>query len=63
MLSYYRAISPDYNWKLPNSYINDAKDYLKKARKNPDEVQKYSKLAIEASNDAIKSVVPYKKAN
>lgn len=61
MLSYYRALSPDYNWKLPNSYINDAKDYLKKARKNPDEVQKYSKLAIEASNDAIKSVVPYKK--
>ena len=33
---------------------------LKKARKDPEEVQKYSKLAIEASNDAIKSVVPYK---
>ena len=61
MIKYYRGISPDYNWKLPNSYINDANNYLKKARRNPDEVQKYSKLAIEASNDAIKSVLPYRK--
>ncbi len=60
MLEYYRSISPDYNWKFPNSYINDAKNYLKKARRNPDEVQKYSQLAIEAANDALKSVVPYK---
>lgn len=60
MLLYYRSISPNYNWKLPYSYINDAKEYLKKARKNPDEVQKYSQLAIEASNDALKSVLPYK---
>lgn len=60
MLNYYRMISPDYNWKVPNSYINDAKIYLKKAEKNPDEVQKYSKLAIEAANDALKSVLPYK---
>ena len=60
MLQYYRTTSPDYNWRVPNSYINDAKDYLKKARKNPDDVQKYSKLAIEASNDALKSVLPYR---
>lgn len=60
MLQYYRSLSPDYNWRIPTSYINDAKDYLKKARKNPDEVKKYSQLAIEASNDALKSVVPYK---
>ncbi len=60
MLEYYRTTSPDYNWKVPYSYINDAKNYLKKARRNPDEVQKYSQAAIEASNDALKSVVPYK---
>lgn len=60
MLQYYRSIIPDYNWKFPNSYIVDAKNYLKKARKNPEEVKKYSKLAIEAANDALKSVVPYK---
>jgi len=59
MIEFYKA-NPDYNWKVPNSYINDARDYLKKAQKNPEEVQKYSKLAIEAANDAIKSVVPYK---
>ncbi len=60
MLEYYKSMSPEYNWKLPYSYINDAENYLKKARKDPEEVQKYSKLAIEAANDAIKSVVPYK---
>lgn len=60
MLQYYRTISPDYNWKVPYSYINDARDYVRKARKTPDEVQKYSQLAIEASNDALKSVLPYK---
>ncbi|MFR1672008.1 MAG: glycoside hydrolase family 10 protein [Candidatus Gastranaerophilaceae bacterium] len=60
MIDFYRASVPDYNWRVPNSYINDAKDYLKKAQKNPDEVQKYSKLAIEAANDALKSVIPYK---
>lgn len=60
MIQYYRTTSPDYNWRTPYTYITDAKEYLRKARKNPDEVQKYSKLAIEASNDALKSVLPYK---
>lgn len=60
MIDFYKASVPDYNWRVPNSYINDAKGYLKKAQKNPDEVQKYSKLAIEAANDALKSVIPYK---
>lgn len=60
MLEYYRSTSPDYNWKLPYSYINDAKNYVKRARKTPEEVRKYSQLAIEASNDALKSVLPYK---
>ena len=60
MIDFYKASVPDYNWRVPNSYINDAKNYLKKAQKNPDEVQKYSKLAIEAANDALKSVIPYK---
>lgn len=60
MLEYYKQTSPDYNWKVPYSYISDAKNYLKRARKTPEEVQKYSQLAIEASNDALKSVLPYK---
>ena len=60
MLEYYRSTSPDYNWKLPYSYISDAKNYVKRARKTPEDVQKYSQLAIESSNDALKSVLPYK---
>ena len=60
MIAYYRENYTDYNWKVPTSYIDDAKNYLKKARKNPEHVQKYSKLAIEAANDALKSVIPYK---
>lgn len=60
MLKYYRTISSDYNWKVPASYINDAKNYLKEARKQPEQVQKYSKAAIEAANDSLKSVLPYR---
>lgn len=60
MLKYYKSVSNDYNWKVPASYINDAKDYLKEAKKHPEEVQKYSKAAIEAANDSLKSVLPYK---
>ena len=59
MTTYYRENYQDYNWKVPASYINDAKEFLKKARKNPEEVQKYSQLAIDAANDALKSVLPY----
>lgn len=60
MIQYYRSINPCYNWKVPYSYITEAKNYVKKAYKCPDDVQKYSKLAIEASNDALKSVLPYR---
>lgn len=60
MLKYYRSTSSDYNWKVPQSYINDAKGYLKDAIKHPEEVQKYSKLAIESANDSLKSVLPYR---
>lgn len=60
MIAYYREHYDEYNWKVPTSYIDDAKEYLKKAQRNPENVQKYSRLAIEAANDALKSVIPYK---
>lgn len=60
ILDYYKHSTTDYNWKLPYSYISDAKDYLKKAERNPKDVQKYSKLAIDSANDALKSAIPYK---
>ncbi len=62
LLQYYKNSGYEYNWKIPQSYIDDAKDYLKKAKKHPAEVQKYSQAAIDAANDALKSVLPYKKA-
>ena len=61
LVEYYKKQSPDYNSKLPNSYIDDAREYLRKAKKNPNDVQKYSELAINSANSALKSVLPYKK--
>lgn len=60
IIQYYRTTSPAYNWKLPSKYIDDAKEYLKKAKRHPDNVQNYSQLAIENANDALKSVLPYR---
>ncbi|MBP3923760.1 family 10 glycosylhydrolase [bacterium] len=60
IINYYKSLNNDYNWKVPASYLDDAREYLKKAQKNPEQVQKYSKLAIDTANDAIKSVLPYK---
>lgn len=61
LLEYYKKTIPDYNWKLPNSYIDEACEYLRKAKKNTNEVQKYSEAAIDSANQALKSVLPYKK--
>ena len=60
LINYYKALDDNYNWKVPHSYIEDAKNYLKKAQKHPEDIQKYSQLAIEAANDALKSVLPSK---
>lgn len=60
MINYYRNVDSNYNWKVPHSYIDDAKNYLRKAEKNPLQIQKYSQMAIEAANDALKSVLPAK---
>ncbi len=60
LLNYYKNSSPYYNSKVPAGYIDEAKDYLKKARKHPEEVQKYSTLAMESANNAMKSVLPYR---
>lgn len=61
MINYYKTSNPDFNWKLPSNYINEAKDLLNKAKKHPDEVHKYSHAAIEAANEALKCSLPFKK--
>ena len=41
-------------------YIEDAKKYIKKAKKNPQSVKKNVSLSIEASNDALRNIIPHK---
>jgi len=60
MVEYYKASNADYDFRVPNYYIKEANEYLKKAGKEPQNIKKYSQLAIESANTALKSVVPYK---
>ena len=60
MVDYYKASSADYDFRIPNEYIKDAQDYLKKAGHDADNSKKYTELAIKSANTALKSVVPYK---
>lgn len=60
MITYYKNANPRYDVNAPQSYIKDAENYLKKVEKRPDEAQKYSRLAINSANTALKSIIPYK---
>jgi len=60
MIQFYSQNNPYYNPKYAGIYINDAKKYIKKAKKNPQAVKRNVSLSIEASNDALKSTIPYK---
>lgn len=62
MVEYYKSKNPGYDCKAPNQYIKDAQDYLKKAERDTDNIKKYSQLAIESANTALKSVLPYENA-
>lgn len=60
MISFYSQNNPNFNPRFSNMYLEDAKKYIKKAKKNPQSVKKNVSLSIEASNDALKSIIPYK---
>ena len=60
MVDYYKTKNVNYDFKVPNYYIREAMDYLKKAEHNTENIRRYSHLAIESANTALKSVVPYK---
>lgn len=60
MVNYYKNLNPSYDWDAPLLCIKEAENYLKKIDKHSDEAQKYSKLAINSANSALKSVLPYK---
>ena len=61
MIDYYKISNPGYDWKVPMDFIKEAQNYMRKGEKNPNQMQKYSKLAIESANFAIKSVLPFKR--
>lgn len=61
IIRYYRERSYMYDAQKPYFYIDKAKDYLEKARKDPKNVQKYASQAIEAANFALASSIPYEK--
>ncbi len=60
MVDYYKASSADYDFTVPNEYIKEAQDYLKKAGHDVENSKEYSQKAIKSANTALKSVVPYK---
>jgi len=60
MVEYYKSGNASYDFRVPNYYIREAQEYLKKAEKDALNIKKYSQLAIESANTALKSVVPYK---
>ncbi len=62
MIDYYKNKVPNYNPKTSNNHIEDAQEYLKKAKKDIDDqnkVKKYTKLAVEEADEAINTVLPY----
>lgn len=60
MVDYYKSKNVNYDFKVPNYYIREAMSYLKKAEHDTENIRRYSHLAIESANTALKSVVPYK---
>lgn len=61
IVNYYRERSYMYDCKKPCMYIAQAQDYLKKAERDPKNVQKYSSLAINAANAALANSIPFEK--
>lgn len=60
IMNYYKQSSYLYDCKKPCMYIDKAQYYLKKAEKDPKDVQKYSTLAIDAANSALAYSIPYR---
>ena len=60
MIDYYKSTYRGYDWKVPTDYIREAQNYMRKGEKNPNQMQKYSQLAIESAGLAMKSVLPFR---
>ncbi len=59
LIDYYKRIDILYNDKKASSYLEEAKDYLRKAEKKPEKTQVLITQAMESLNSAIKNAIPY----
>lgn len=58
--SFYNQATYSSNTRKSFDYIFKAQEYLNKAQRDPQNVQKYSSLAIDAANSALATSIPYK---
>lgn len=58
--NYYKMTTCPYDYKKPSEHIEKAQEYLNKAQRDPQNVQKYSALAIESANAALATSIPFK---
>ena len=59
VVEYYKNIDILYNDKKAVSYLEEAKECLRKAEKKPEKTQQYINEAMEKLNFAIKNAIPY----
>lgn len=60
IVSKYIQSHTGYNSKRTDLYIEQAENYIDKAKKSKLSVKRYSELAIESANKALASAIPYK---
>lgn len=61
IINYYKISTYGYDFRKPCIYVDKAQEFLKKAERNPKEVQKYSTLAVKSANAALANSIPYDK--
>lgn len=59
LVAYYKERSYLYDYRKPCLFIDTARDYLNKAQSDPQNVQRYSALAIDAANQALANSIPF----
>ena len=60
IMNYYLRTTPKYDARKTITAINKSKDYIAKAEKDCNNVQKFSGKAVESANEALSLVLPYK---
>ncbi len=61
MIDFYRGKAANYAWKNSDEHIQNAREYLKKAKKdldNQENVKNFSELALKEANEAMETVLP-----